>query len=516
MSMTWLANADRETFWAHHAWDSFAALASRDRALALLPVFGFADHGLGLPLDAEEIVGSAVLRHAAELIKTAIPCRVLPPVRFGLAPYPSTFFGIEADTTHPLLHEIAASVKAAGFHKLVFFNTSPWNKELVAAASCDIRVALGLQTFVVNTSELGFDFHPSSLTRAQVQAAASHLLGSNPSVTSRPADIADADFRPGCFRQPAPLAPDPKIDGAAAVAAASTHLAKLLAEIQARAPLGSDEHRVPVALPNLLASPPSIVFPESFRSRYLPAFTRDALENLPQKDRALVIIPTGAIEQHGHHLPVGVDAILGQAWLENTLARLKPNAPVYVAPPLTYGKSNEHSAFPGTIALSAGTLRRLLLALAIQLKALGFRQLALLNTHGGNSAVIVYTLREIQTTLGLRAGLLGWPFKPEQTPQEAAYGFHAGEWETSLMLAVADELVDMTKAVCEYPARLTDPGELRPVAAPATFSWATQDVSRSGVMGDATLATVEKGRAWLDAQSDALARKIEVLLGRID
>jgi len=185
---------------------------------------------------------------------------------------------------------------------------------------------------------------------------------------------------------------------------------------------------------------------------------------------------------------------------------------VYVAPPLTYGKSNEHATFTGTLSLSAATFRRVLLATATQLKALGFSQLAVLNTHGGNSPIIVYTLREIQTTLGMRAGLLGWPYKPDLSPQEATYGFHAGEWETSLMLTVADELVAMPKAVCEYPARLSDPGELRPEDAPAIFSWATEDVSHSGVMGDATAATLEKGRRWLEAGSAAVARRIEELL----
>jgi creatinine amidohydrolase len=514
MSMTWLANADRDTSWAHHAWEDFAAFAGRDRALAILPVFGFADHGLGLPLDAEEIVGSAVLRRATELIKTAIPCRVLPPVRFGLAPYPSTFFGIDAETAHAILVELAVGVKAAGFTKLVFFSSSPWNKELVDATSRDIRVELGLQTFLVNTSGLGFDFHPASQTRAQAQAATSYLLDTPARGTSRPADISDIDFRPGCFRQPAPLAPDNTIDGAVLVAKAGMHFASLLSEIHAHAPLGSTDHRPAVTISSHQLRTPQIVFPERYRMRYLPALTRDDLENLPHKEHALVIIPTGAIEQHGHHLPVGVDAILGQAWLENLFPHLKPDTSVFVAPPLIYGKSNEHSAFPGTLSLSGATLRRLLLALATQLKALGFRQIAVLNTHGGNSAVLVYTLREIQTSLGLRAGLLGWPFKPEQTPQEAAYGFHAGEWETSLMLAVADELVDMTKAVCEYPAQLTAPGELRPESAPAIISWASQDISRSGVMGDATAATTDKGQRWLVTQSAALARRIEELLAR--
>jgi len=513
MSMTQLANVDRDTFWAHHAWNDFAALAGKDRALAILPVFGFADHGLGLPLDAEEIAGSAVLRRAAEQIKTAIPCRVLPPVRFGLAPYPATFFGVDAETAHAQLDEIAHGVKAAGFHKLVFFVTSPWNKELVDSTSRDVRVELGLQTFIVNLGGLGIDFHPAAATRAEAQAAVSHLLGKPSAVNNRPVDTSDLDFRPGCFRQPAPLAPDSTIEGASVVAAAGVRLASLFTEIHARAPLGCTEHLPLLTLPNFLSPANSIIFPEHFRARYLPALTRDELEQIPNKERALVIVPTSAIEQHGAHLPVGVDAILGQAWLKNILPCLRADTPVFVAPPLTYGKSNEHAAFAGTLSLSASTFRRLLLAVAAQLKALGFRQLAVLNTHGGNSAVLIYSLREIQTTLGLRSGVLGWPYKPEQTAQEAANGFHAGEWETSLMLAVADELVDMTKAVCEYPAQLSAQGELRPESAPATFSWATEDVSKSGVMGDATSATAEKGRHWLSAQSNALARRIELLLG---
>lgn len=512
MSMTWLANVDRGTFWAHHAWSEFTSLTAKDRSLVILPLFGFADHGLGLPLDAEEILGSTIIRHAVMQAGNVVPCQVLPPVRFGLAPYPSSFFGIDPETAHALLHEIAAGVKAAGFNKLVFVNTSPWNRELVVDASRDIRVAQKLQTFIVSTPALGFDFHPASSKRAQAQAAVSHLLGTPTRLSTRPAEIRDVNFRPGCYLQPSHLAPDSSINGADIVNVAGQHLARLFADIQARAPLGSTEHRTPATLPNLTTPVNSSIFPARFRTRYLPSLTRDELSTISNKERAIVIIPTGAIEQHGHHLPVGVDAILGQAWLENMLPRLADDAPVYVAPPLTYGKSNEHNTFAGTLSLSVSTFRRLLLAVASQLKTLGFHQIAVLNTHGGNSAVIVSTLREIQTTLGLRAGLLGWPYKPELSAQEAAYGFHAGDWETSLMLAVADELVTMSKAVCEYPAQLSDPGELRPEDAPVIYSWATEDVSHSGVMGDATAATHEKGRRWLDAQSAALARRIEELL----
>jgi creatinine amidohydrolase len=513
MSMTWLANVDRSTFWAHYAWSEFASLNAKENHLVIIPLYGFSDHGLGLPLDAEEILGSAVLRHAVIQAGNVVPCHVLPPVRFGLAPYPGSFFGIDFETAYALLHEIAAGVKTAGFSKLVFFNTSPWNRELVINASRDIRIAQKLQTFIIATPALGFDFHPASEKRTQAQAAVTQLLGTPNRPSTRAADIRDAHFRPGCFIQPTPLTPDSSIDGAAIINTAGQHLARLFAAVQARAPLGRTDHRTPASLPNLHTPSNSFVFPERYRSRYLPSLTRDELDALPNKEQALVLIPTGAIEQHGHHLPVGVDAILGQAWLENVLPRLAADAPVYVAPPLTYGKSNEHSAFAGTLSISVTSFRRQLLAIASQLKALGFRQIAVLNTHGGNSPIIVSTLREIQTSLDLRAGMLGWPYKPDLPAQEAAYGIHAGDWETSLMLAVADELVTMSKAVCEYPTQLSDSGELRSEDAPVIFSWATEDVSKSGVMGDATAATHEKGQRWLEAQSSALAQRILELLG---
>ena len=81
--------------------------------------------------------------------------------------------------------------------------------------------------------------------------------------------------------------------------------------------------------------------------------------------------------------------------------------------------------------------------------------------------------------------------------QENAYGFHAGELESSWLYAIAPRLCRPAAATCSYPARISDPGELRPECAPATFAWASQDVSPDGVMGDATAATAEKGERWI-------------------
>jgi creatinine amidohydrolase len=248
--------------------------------------------------------------------------------------------------------------------------------------------------------------------------------------------------------------------------------------------------------------------PCEYRARYLPSMTRAQIEALPGKASAIVIIPTASIEQHGPHLPVGVDSILGQAWLGAALRHVPSSAPVYVGPAITYGKSNEHTGFPGTVSISARTLHRLLKTIARQLAALGFRSMAVLNTHGGNSAVLVSTLREIQTSVGINAGMLSFGWKAPLPPQEAAYGFHAGQFETALMLAIAPGLVAMDRAVCEFPARLEDDRGVGPIDAPATYGWLSADISKSGVMGDATVATVEDGRAWLDAGSRALAQQI--------
>lgn len=514
--MTWLADVDRETFWAHFPWTGFGPAAIGDHDLALLPVFGMGAHGLGLPMDAEEVLGSLVLRLAVARIRSVVKVRVLPPVRFTLTPYPTGIFGLDPETAHDQILEICEGVKAAGFQKLAFLTTSPWGIEFLDATSRDVRVGLALQTYVIKLGALGLDFHPNGDDRARVQAAVAKILGQTPRLTEESGFVTDTDFRPGNYQRPAPLTPGPPMDGMAFARQAAERLAGVLMEIVARPPLSGGSPRNGLTLPPEPESEgePPPVFPQGFRTRYLPALTHDEWAALPDKASAWVIIPTASIEQHGPHLPVGVDAMLGHAWAAQTLQRFPAGARVYVAPPITYGKSNEHFGFPGTLSVSGKTFRRILIAIATQLKNAGFRQIAVLNSHGGNTAVLTYTLREIQTTLGLRAGMLGQPYKPELSPQEAELGFHAGEWETSLMLAIASDLVRMDKAVSEYPARREALGELRVDGGAAYQSWMTSDISESGVMGDAKAATLEKGQLWLEAGSAALAKKIDQLSGR--
>jgi len=378
-----------------------------------------------------------------------------------------------------------------------------------------------LRNFVVNLSKLGMSFHPGAAreARANAQAAAAHVLGMSAkevlanvkkSAKLAKADVRDAGFRPGNFQQPETLAPDEALDGGVIVEMAAMQLARTFGDVAQTA----KSARISTPRVSIQTKQADLAvcatFPQSYRSHYLPAFTAAQLAALPNKRRSLVIIPTGAIEQHGPHLPVGVDAILGQAWLAHTLPKFSPLAAkrVFVAPPITFGKSNEHDGFAGTITISAKTLRRVLLALAAELRAMGFGTIAVLNTHGGNSPVIVYTLREIQTTLGLRAGMIKPDFSGRDA-RETKYGIHAGEWETALMLACAPELVRMDKALSEYPSTLE---KLEKTGAAATLAWMTSDISKSGVMGDARAATAERGKFFLQKASATLAGRIAELL----
>ena len=256
--------------------------------------------------------------------------------------------------------------------------------------------------------------------------------------------------------------------------------------------------------------PAADVFP-AYRERYLPAMTPLQIAALPDKAWAPVLVATGAIEQHGPHLPVAVDSLMGQVWLTRALARLPADASCYVAPPITVGKSNEHTGFPGTLTISKETLRALLWTIARQVHAWGFRHVAVINTHGGNIAVITYTLREIGATLGLRCGVLAPKFDLDLPAQENAFGYHANTAETAWLLAVAPQYVDMAGAVAEYCGRVDAPGELRPERAPATMAWVTADLSKSGIMGDATAATAEKGAAWIERGADSYAAAIAEL-----
>jgi len=237
---------------------------------------------------------------------------------------------------------------------------------------------------------------------------------------------------------------------------------------------------------------------------------------MPDRENVVIVQPIGAIEQHGPHLPLVVDAAIATAVVGKALSQLDPSIPAYSLPPLYYGKSNEHWHFPGTITLSATTLIQLLMEVGESLYRAGFRKLALVNGHGGQPQIMEIVARDLHQRYEdfLVFPLFVWrvpglPFQ-EIPAKELEYGIHAGEIETSVLLSLLPDQVRMDQAVAEYPPDLPE-GSLLSMEGALPFAWTTQDLSSSGVLGDPLPATGEKGDRILAAAVDKWAQVIRDL-----
>jgi creatinine amidohydrolase len=233
------------------------------------------------------------------------------------------------------------------------------------------------------------------------------------------------------------------------------------------------------------------------------------------RESTLLILPVAAIEQHGHHLPLATDTLINNLVLGHALQKLPPELPVYALPPVHYGKSNEHIGFPGTLAVSAATFMAVIRDLGASVASGGFKKLVLYNTHGGNGSLVDVMARDLRAEFGLRTFALygsGGIAHEGLSAQERAYGFHAGEVETSLLLASVPNLVDRDAYTVNYIADISKPEMLLPENGPATFAWLTRDIAPSGVMGDPRPATAEKGARWLDQASTRIAAALEAML----
>jgi creatinine amidohydrolase len=220
-------------------------------------------------------------------------------------------------------------------------------------------------------------------------------------------------------------------------------------------------------------------------------------------ENPVLVLPLGAIEQHGPHLPFSTDLVVATAAADAVVDRYGDEHNLWLLPPLAYTKSNEHAWSAGTVWLSATTMLAVLDDMGRSLALTGARKLAFINGHGGNSSLLNVACRELRLAHGFETFLLH-PFMPPDQggpsagAGELGMGIHSGFDETSMLLHLRPDLVDMSVAVSNVPTKLAHNRHVR-FGGSVSFGWLSNDFGLSGVIGDPMGATAEHGRTIFEA-----------------
>jgi creatinine amidohydrolase len=220
-------------------------------------------------------------------------------------------------------------------------------------------------------------------------------------------------------------------------------------------------------------------------------------------ERSVLVQPVGAVEQHGPHLPLSTDLVIAEEMAARVVAQRGDELDLWLLPALAYTKSNEHAWAPGTVWLSAQTMLAVLDDVGRSLATLPARRLAFINGHGGNTQLLAVANRELRLAHGLMTFLLH-PRLPRDSggaataaDDELGMGIHAGRDETSIMLHLRPQLVDMAKAARAVPEQIAA-NEHVTFGGTVAFGWLSDDLHPSGVIGDPTLASAELGARLVD------------------
>ncbi len=234
--------------------------------------------------------------------------------------------------------------------------------------------------------------------------------------------------------------------------------------------------------------------------------------------RWIAVMPLAATEQHGPHLPLETDVMIGEAYLARVRELLPNTSPVTFLPIQRVGISTEHIDFAGTLTLSTEDALKAWMALGESVARAGVKKLVMVTSHGGNAAAMTLVAQDLRAYHGLLAVTTSWSrFGVPQglfSEEELRYGIHGGAVETSIMLAKYKEHVHVDAIADFRSASVAMEEEYRWLSTqrPAPFAWQAQDLNESGAVGNATLATAEKGAQLLDHG----ARRFIELLDDVD
>jgi creatinine amidohydrolase len=221
-------------------------------------------------------------------------------------------------------------------------------------------------------------------------------------------------------------------------------------------------------------------------------------------ERMVAILPVGAVEQHGPHLPVRVDAAINAGIMARAVELMPPDCPALVLPMLPVGKSDEHLAFPGTLTLSHETLGRVWYELGECVHRAGIRKILFLNSHGGQPQLLEIVCRDLRVKLGMFAVSVMWPRLIDMNglfdADENRHGLHGGQSETSVMLHLHPDLVEMDRAENFVPlsVQIERESDILSPEGGARFGWQAQDLHPKGACGDASKATAELGKLTVE------------------
>jgi creatinine amidohydrolase len=220
--------------------------------------------------------------------------------------------------------------------------------------------------------------------------------------------------------------------------------------------------------------------------------------------RWIAVLPLAATEQHGPHLPLETDVMIGEAYLARVRQLLPDTTPVTFLPIQTIGISTEHIDFPGTQTLPVEAALRAWMALGEDVARRGVRKLVIVTSHGGNSAAMTLVAQDLRAHHGMLAVTTSWSRfgVPEGLfpDEEVRHGIHGGAVETSIMLAKYPQAV-RRDAIADFPSSaiaMETTYRWLSTQRPAPFAWQTQDLNASGAVGNAMLASADKGDRLID------------------